>query len=93
MRERTVWTWKLLAYPLVAGMLALVLWGKGYVADRQAGQSIESVHAAAPVVSATPYQKPIQGVTGDGKAYVWERKPKYPMIEFKMFLYQKDRLV
>ena len=90
MRERTVWTWKLLAYPLVAGMLALVLWGKGYVADRQAGQSIESVHAAAPVVSATPYQKPIQGVTRDGKFFVCP-PPRYP-VEQLCWMLTKERL-
>jgi hypothetical protein len=34
---------------------------------------------------------PVQGVTRDGRAYVWERNPKYPVIEFVMILTNERR--
>ena len=34
---------------------------------------------------------PIQGVTGDGSYFVWERNPKYPVIEFVMILTDERR--
>ena len=35
---------------------------------------------------------PLWGVTGDGKTFVEERNPRYPMIQFRMYLYQKETI-
>ena len=36
---------------------------------------------------------PVQGVTGDGRAYVLERNPKYPLLRFEMRLAQPNTIV
>jgi len=41
--------------------------------------------------SAVAGEAPVQGVNGKGAAYVWERNPKYPVIEFVMILTNERR--
>ena len=36
---------------------------------------------------------PVQGVDAKGSAFVWERNPKWPMIEFRMRLKQPNTLI
>jgi len=47
---------------------------------------LNNVNSPTPAVAA-----PVQGVTGDGRAFVWERNPEYPMIEFRVFFTQERR--
>ena len=62
LRLRTVWDWRLRLYPLIALLLALILWARdvSFVADRQVRTSPSKTFNElsdtlnVPVVSATP---------------------------------------
>jgi len=36
---------------------------------------------------------PVQGVTGDGRAYVLERNPPWPLVRFEMRLAQPNTII
>ena len=78
MRSRTIWDWKLKAYPVAALLLALWLWTIN--ADRQiTGSSpgngeVNNVNASTSAASA-----PFRGTTAKGDYYVCDRRE---LIEF-----------
>ena len=44
-----------------------------------------------PGVQKAAVAAPVQGVTETGRAYVLERNPKYPLVEFVMILTDERR--
>ena len=88
MRERTLWTWKLRLYPLV---LIPMVWfnfvaPSGELAeDASRGKLLGYQDEAQPQTSGVG-ATPIQGVTGDGKAYVLHRHETGPIREFSLVL-------
>ena len=57
------------------------------VVDREASTRVSILPERASVQAAAP----VQGVNAKGSAYVWERNPKYPVIEFVMMLTEERR--
>ena len=83
-RQRTPWDWRLKLYPLIVIPIMVYL---------NAAPQITKVASKGSVQygTATAVAAPVQGVNAKGAAYVWERNPKYPVIEFVMILTNERR--
>jgi len=79
MRRRTRWDLRLKIYPIIviAAMVYLNVAPQAELTQRTASE----------LVGATP----VQGSTSDGRVFVWERNPEYPVIEFVMTLTNERR--
>jgi len=92
-RQRTPWDWRLKLYPLIVIPMMVYLnaapqpsTAEDSTAPFAAASSQEGVGQGEVAVAA-----PVQGVNAKGAAYVWERNPKYPVIEFVMILTNERR--
>ena len=87
-RERTRWDWKpLIVIPMMVYLNAAPQEPSRYY-DMSAISEGGSKNRAEPAVAA-----PVQGVDSKGAAFIWERNPKYPVIEFRMSLKQPNTIV
>jgi len=80
-RERTVWDWRLKLYPFI--VIPMMVYLNASPAVQQS--------AGPRTASAVAGEAPVQGVNAKGAAYVQERNPKYPVIEFVMILTNERR--
>ena len=80
MTKRTDWI------PLI--VIPVMVWINATPQETTFSRGVSSATAslATPAVAA-----PVQGVDAKGSAFVWERNPKYPVIEFVMILTNERR--
>ena len=84
-RQRTPWDWRLKLYPLIVIPMMV------YLNTSPAVQQSAGPRTAPVVAGEAP--DPVQGVTSDGRAFVWERNPRYPVLRFEMRLAQPNTIV
>ena len=87
LRQRTIWTWKLIAYPLVVIPAIIYVATAGSLAKTEA-----SLRLAGEASGGQSAATPIQGVTRDGKAFVCP-PPRYPVEQLCWMLPQRDRVI
>ena len=80
-RQRTNWDWRLRVYPII--VIPMMVYLNASPAVQQS--------AGPRTASAVAGEAPVQGVNAKGAAYVWERNPKYPVVEFVMILTDERR--
>jgi hypothetical protein len=81
MRQRTVWDWRLKLYPLIVIPMMVYL-NALPVIQQSAGP-----HTALTVAG----EAPVQGLTGDGRAFVCPPNPRWPVVEFCWMLTNERR--
>ena len=87
-RIRVRWDWRLKWYPIIVIPMMVYL----NVVPARVADGVAAIPSAEEVTAkAQSGATPVQGVNAKGAAYVWERNPKYPMIEFVMILTSERR--
>jgi len=79
-----------LRLPLLVGILAGVIWLTN-AAPQTKELPMGIASSETPGVQKAAVAAPVQGVTETGRAYVLERNPKYPLVEFVMILTDERR--
>jgi hypothetical protein len=84
--HRPPFGWRLIAYPLI-----VIPWMVYLNVELQEPVFSHRVSSATASLATPAVSTPVQGVNSRGEAYVLERDPKYPVIEFVMILTNERR--